>query len=207
MAADTQVTFYGLWHLYGETVRLSLLGIDMGTAVVAADGSGTWLYGADAGGIVTPSYLIANTNSLTGVEQNVTFNVSDATGPHTVTVPVVIGLDYTTQGQVLRPDVAADLHSPLGPGLGKTKRAHWLAAFVTDAIAISFGTDFTTSLTAGRFTTDGFTARAADSPFSGVYTDTLKDGYSFDSMLCWQVNRPYPCTISSVATFLDYEER
>ena len=25
--ADTNVTFYGLWHLEGETVRLSLLGI------------------------------------------------------------------------------------------------------------------------------------------------------------------------------------
>lgn len=204
--ADTKLTFYGLWHLEGETVRLSILGIDMGTAVVQANGSAAWNYGADAGGLVTPAYLIANTNALTGVENNLTFTVTNTT-PVSVTVPVVIGLDYTTQGQVLRPDLAADIHSPLGPGLGKTKRAHWLAALVTDAIAISFGTDFSTSLTAARFTTDGVTARAADSPFSGVYTDTLKDGYSFDTMLCWQVNRPYPCTISSVATFLDISER
>lgn len=206
--ADTSMTFYGFWHLEGETVRVSVLGIDMGTAVVQANGSVTVNYAADAGALVTPAYLAANTNVLTGVEQNNSFSVTGTSGTAgTVTVPVVVGIDYTTQGQVLRPDVAVDIHSPLGPGLGKTKRAHWLAAFVQDAIAISFGTDFTTSLTAAKFTTDGVTARAADSPFTGVYTDTLKDGYGFETMLCWQVNRPYACTVCAVATFLDFEER
>lgn len=209
MAADTSVTFYGFWHLTGETVRASILGLDCGTAVVQTDGSVTIAYAADAGGLLTPSYVIAQSNALTGVEQNATFTVSDNTGPHTVTVPVVIGLDYTTQGQILRPDLATDLKSPLGHGLGKTRRGHMLAAFVQDAIAIKFGTDFDTSstLTAAAFTTNGVTARSEDSPFTGVYWGTLKDNYSFDGMLAWQVNRPYPCTVCSVSIFLDFEER
>ena len=204
---DTQIVFYGFWHMVGETVRASIAGLDCGTAVVQTDGSVTILYGSDAGGLMTPQYLITNSNALTGVENNATFTVIVASVSSSVTVPVVIGKDYTTQGQVLRPNLAADIHSPLGPGLGKTRRAHMLAAFVQDAVHISFGTDFSTSLTATTFTTDGTTARAEDSPFTGVQWDLLKDGYSFEGMLCWQVNRPYACTICSVSTFLEVEER
>lgn len=206
MAADTTITFYGFWHLEGETVRITILGLDCGTAVVQADGSVTATLANNP--LLTPAYLLANSNALSGVEQNVTFSISTDAGLSSVTVPVVIGLDYTTKGQLLRPDVAADIHSPLGPGLGKTRRLHMFAALVQDAVAISFGTDFSSSLTAARFTTaDGATARAEDSPYSGVYWDTLKDGYSFEGQLAWQVNRPYPCTIASVSVFLDVAER
>lgn len=205
--ADTQITFYGLWHLEGETVRLSLLGIDMGTAVVQADGSAIWDYQADAGGIVTPAYLIANSNALSGVENNLTFTVTD-TAPVSVTVPVVIGIDYTTQGQLLRPDVAADTHSPLGPGLGKTRRAHMYAMLVQNMVELSVGSDFTSdTLTAARFTTDGETALAENVPFTGVYQDVLECTYDFNGQLSWQVDGPYPCTICSIAVWLDYSER
>ena len=203
--ADTSITFYGFWHLVGETVRASIAGLDCGTAVVQTDGSVLIAYGSDTGGLMTAAYLYTNTNALTGVENNQTFTVISDTS-HSVTVPVVIGLDYTTQGQVLRPNVASDIHSPLGPGLGKTRRAYRMAAFVQDAIKMSYGTDFTTTLTATKFTTDGFTARAEDSPFTGVQWDWIKDAYSFDGMLCWQVNRPYPCTICAVSTFVEVEE-
>lgn len=206
MSVDTTLTFYGFWHLVGETVRASIAGLDCGTAVVATNGSVTISYGSDAGGLLTPAYLISVSNALTGVEQNQTFTVW-TTADHSVTVPVVIGLDYTTQGQVLRPSLAADIHSPLGPGLGKTRRVHMGAVFVQDAVKMSYGTDFTTTLTATKFTTDGFTARAEDSPFTGVQWDLINDGYSFEGMLCWQVNRPYACTICSVSTFLEVEER
>lgn len=206
--ADTQILFYGFWHLAGSVVRVSILGLDCGTYTVSATGLVTVPYASDAGGLLTPAYLVANSNSLTGVEQNLTFSVTTASATTSVTVPVVIGLDYTTQGQVLRPDVAADIHSPLGPGLGKTRRGHMMSAFVQDAIAIKFGTDFTSATqVAARFTTNGATLRAEDSPYTGVYWDLLSDGYSFDGMLSWQVNRPYPCTVVSVSTFLETAER
>lgn len=208
MAVDTTVTFYGFWHLEGETVRCSILGIDLGTAVVQANGGATWTYGADAGGILVPSYLRANSNALTGVEQNATFTVVDVAGAVSVTVPVVIGIDYTTQGQLLRPDVAADTHSPLGPGLGKTRRAHMYAMLVQNMVELSVGTDFTSdTLTAARFTTDGETALAEDVPFTGVHQDVLECTYDFNGQLSWEVDGPYPCTICSIAVWLDYAER
>ena len=208
MAVDTTITFYGFWHLEGETVRCSILGIDLGTAVVQANGGAMWAYASDTGGILTPAYLRANTNSLVGVEQNATFTVADATGAIAVTVPVVIGIDYTTQGQLLRPDVAADTHSPLGPGLGKTRRGHMYAMLVQNMVEISVGTDFTSdTLTAARFTTDGETALAEDVPFTGVYQDVLECTYDFNGQLSWQVDGPYPCTICSIAVWLDYAER
>lgn len=203
--SDTSLVFYGFWHLEGETVRVSILGLDCGTAVVAADGSVTIAYAADAGGLLTPAYLIANSNSIAGVEQNLTFTVY-ADGDHTVTVPVVVGIDYTTKGQLLRPDGATDIHSPFGPGLGKTRRDHMYAALVQDAVAISFGTDFD-HLEAAFFSDDNETARAENDPFSGVVVGTLDDDYSFEGQLAWQVDGPYACTIMAVATFLDSSER
>ena len=210
MAADTQVSFYGLWHLEGETVRVSILGIDCGTAVVQANGSVTINYQSDAGDLVTPAYLVANSNALTNVENNLTFTVNTDAGASAVTVPVVIGIDYVTQGQLLRPDVASDIRSNFGPGLGKTRRAHWFAALVQNAVEIKFGTDLTNTeypLTDAVFTTDGYTQLAEDVPFTGVYQGPLEGTYNFEGQLCWQVDGPYPCTISSVAVWLDVAER
>ena len=205
---DTSLVIYGLWALEGETVRVSILGLDCGTAVVQANGSVTIAYAADAGGLLTPAYLRANTNALTGVEQNVTFTVVDATGPISVTVPIVVGIDYTTQGQLLRPDVSSDTKSPLGPGLGKTRRAHMYSMLMQNMVELSVGTDFTTdTLTAATFTTDGETALAEDVPFTGVHQDVLECTYDFNGQLSWQVDGPYPCTICSVAVWLDYAER
>ncbi len=197
------LTFYGFWHLVGETVRVSIVGLDCGTAVVQTDGSVSINYAADAGGLLTAAYLIANSNSVSGVEQNATFTVSTGVS---VTVPVVIGLDYTTKGQLLRPDTAIDIRSPLGPGLGKTRRAHMYAALVQDAVSISFGTDFS-HLEAAFFSVDGETANAENVPFSGVIQGTVDDDYGFEGQLAWRVNRPYACTIMSVSTFLDASER
>lgn len=208
--SDTTLTLYGLWHLVGETVAVSVLGLDCGDFTVATDGSVTVPYASDAGGLLTPAYLVANTNTETNVENNVTFDVTASGVTSSVTVPITVGLTYTTQGQVLRPSLAAELHSPFGPGLGKTRRGFMFAALVVDAVEISFGTDFdtTSTLTAAQFTTtDGHTARAEDSPFAGVYWNTLKDNYGFDTNLCWQVDRPYACTICSVSTFLQMAER
>lgn len=203
---DAQVTFYGFWHLEGESVAVSILGLDLGDYTVAADGSVTALYGSDDGGLLTPAYVVAHTNSVAAVENNVTFNVTVADVTTSVTVPVVIGLTYRTRGQLLRPDTVADNKSPLGPGLGKTRRVHVYAAMVQDAVSLSFGTDFT-HLEAAFFSDDGETARAEDSPFSGVIIGTLDDDYGFEGQLCWELTRPYACTIMATSVWLDEAER
>lgn len=207
MAGDTFITFYGLWHLEGEDVTVSILGLDCGEFTVSAEGSIEVPYGSDAGELLTPQYLIDNSNSVSSVENNMTFNVYNGTTTASVTVPVTIGLGYTSQGQILRPNLASDLRSSFGHGLGKTRRGHMLAALVQDAVAIDFGTDFSSTLKPASFSSDGANVNAEDEPFSGVYQGLLADDYGFDSMLCWQVDRPYACTVSSVSIFLDFEER
>lgn len=203
---DTSIVFYGYWHLSGLTVAVSILGLDCGDYTVAADGSVTVPYASDAGALLTPAYILANSNSIAAVEQNCTFSIIVSGAAHTVTVPVVIGLTYTTQGQLLRPDSASDIKSALGPGLGKTRRSHMYAALVQDAVKISFGTDFS-NLEAALFSVDGETVNAENVPFSGVVVGQLDDDYSFEGQLAWQVIRPYACTVMSVSVFLDVSER
>jgi hypothetical protein len=43
--------------------------------------------------------------------------------------------------------------------------------------------------------------------FSGVAFGTLNDSSSFDGMLCWQIDRPYPCTIAVANSFMQTIER
>lgn len=205
--ADTKLVFYGFWHLSGETVTVSILGLDCGTAVVSEEGSVTISYGADSGGLLTPAYLIANSNSVASVENNVTFNVTDSGSPTSVTVPVVIGLPYTTKGQLLRPDVQADIKSPAGSGLGKTRRLHQFAMLLQNAVELKVGTDFSDTLMVQTFTNSPNETFAEDAPFTGVHLGYVDCEYDFNGQLCWQVDGPYPCTVSSVTVWLGFAER
>lgn len=203
---DAQIVFFGYWHLTGLTVAVSILGLDCGDYVVSTEGSVTVPYASDDGGLLTPAYLVAHTNAIAAVENNCTFAVLVAGVSTTVTVPVVIGLTYTTQGQLLRPDVASDIKSPLGPGLGKKRRSHIYAALVQDAVKIDFGSDFS-HLDPAFFSVDEEAANAENVPFSGVVVGHIDDSYSFEGQLAWQVVRPYACTVMSASVFLDVSER
>lgn len=37
--------------------------------------------------------------------------------------------------------------------------------------------------------------------YSGVYWDNVSDTYSYDGMLCWQVNRGYPAQVCAIQGF------
>jgi hypothetical protein len=43
--------------------------------------------------------------------------------------------------------------------------------------------------------------------FSGVHSDTLKDDYSYDSMMCWRVSRPWPANLAALEGFLQTQDR
>ena len=58
MSADTQITIYGLWHLYNTMVTAYIGGLDCGDYLVAVDGSIIVPYGSDVGKLMTPAYLI-----------------------------------------------------------------------------------------------------------------------------------------------------
>jgi hypothetical protein len=44
------------------------------------------------------------------------------------------------------------------------------------------------------------------SGFTGIRRETLKDDFSFDSMLCWQTTRPLPATVTNLGGFIDTQD-
>lgn len=216
--ADTTLIIWGAGHLAGQTVSVCVGGIDCGDFVVATDGSVSVPYGSDVGiypgdpgGRMTVAYLKALSGTYGGSNHDVTFSVNDGSSNTSVTVPIVVGLKYTSQGQVVRPATAADIASQEGPALGKTRRGHSYALLVSQSVQISVGTSLTGTLYPAVYTLDGGAsielAQNATQPYTGVHFGTLPDAPGYDTMLCWQVNRPWSCTIMAASTFLESAER
>lgn len=209
MAADTSLTIYGMGHLVGASVGVLIAGVDMGDYTVAADGSVTVTYGSDASAKVTASYLASNFTTALGTEQDTTFTVYNGTAYVEVTVPVLVGLNYTATGQLPRPVLPEALYGGKGPSLGKMRRGHKYALDVEGAQKVSVGTS-TSNLTAASMTDDGGLtpelALDSDEIFTGVIVQPLADGPSYDTKLMWRVTRPHRLSVSMAAVFQEGEE-
>jgi hypothetical protein len=121
--------------------------------------------------------------------------------PGNYSVPFALGFTYTSQGQILRSILPQETQTPGGPALGKKRRLHQFSMLLDSTQGLSAGTDFT-HLRALQFRFANNTAYAINQLFSGVYWDHLDDDYSYDSMLCWQITRPYPAQVVTVQGFL-----
>ena len=122
-------------------------------------------------------------------------------------IPAIVGYDYssTTQGQLLRPGTPQDAGAANGPPQGKKRRTNQFAALFQNTQAVSIGTNFS-NMRPISFTTPGGTPYTVFQMFSGVWWDQLEDDYSFDSMLAWQSNGPYPLTVVSISGFLETQD-
>ncbi len=206
----TGLTFYGLNNRIGDTVAAFVAGLDCGDYVVAANGSVTVPYQSDPDGLFTAAYVINLANNPPGTIADwgwgntaVTVEISSVA----YTIPVAIGAVYTSQGQVVRPD---SMHpGQNGPGLGKTRRIHMFAAKLVNAVtnSLSFGSDFSTTLIPVKLPGNGKTAYNQTTLFKGVYWAPLKCDYDFDGMVSWQIERPFPCTVASVSSFVEMADR
>jgi hypothetical protein len=203
MASDTSITFYGLPHLTGSIVQACVGGLDCGDYTVSEEGSVTVPFGSDAQGLMTPQYLV----SLDGYEGEqatpIRLYVDDE--QITIVVPVVVGVGYQSDGQILRPAARGDL-ARRTDAIGKVRRAHEFAVLLDNVGAISFGTDFSTIDAAEFKTADGETDLPSTTLYSGVYRGILTDEYGYDSMLCWRVDRPWPATVCAAGVYLVAEE-
>lgn len=121
-------------------------------------------------------------------------------------VPAAIGYAYPSQGQILRAVHPQEAGAQNGPALGKTRRSHMAGALLQQTQGIKFSTDFNHLHTA-NLTSPGGTTYAKTALFSGIWWDTLDDDYGFDSMLCWEIDRPYPATVCAVEPFLHTQDR
>lgn len=123
-------------------------------------------------------------------------------------IPIVVGYTFTSQGQCVRPDRPQETGALNGPAMGKKRRTHQYAAQIIKAVAsqVSFGTDFTTAMPA-LFRYPNNTDYSPVTIYQDTHWSPLNDTYSFDSMLCWQITRPYPCDLASIGAYLETQDR
>jgi hypothetical protein len=208
---DKNLQIWGLYHLIGQTVSVFLLGLDLGDFTVATDGSIT--VSLVTTGSQTAAWSAAQLIAADGDygESTTPISVKNGGAAVQVSVPIVVGSPFVSQGQRLRAIAPDDTKTQSGPALGLGRRGNQFAVLIQNTVRASFGTSLTPSpegaMLPTTFTDAGGTPIAAGAAFSGVYWDTLTDDYSFDSMFCWQINRPYPCTIVSTTSFIEIEER
>ena len=203
------LTFYGLQSNIGKTVTAFIAGLDCGDYTVSSSGTIFVPYGADPDTLLQPAYLLAVSNDPPiGGWGNIagTLQVTVGITVESVTVPVVIGFNYTTQVQLVRPQVEQDLKLPTGPGLGKVRRIAQVGFLFHATGPLYYGTVLTT-LHKAQFKSKGGTPYISSELFTGVFWDTIDDTSSFDGQICWQIARPTQATVVSVSGFLHTSER
>lgn len=191
---------YGLWHLDGQTVTAFIAGLDCGEHLVT-NGYMDIPYGSDPDGFFTAAHL-SNTTTA-GIDYD---DLAVDVDAGMLRVPMVVGLGFTTQGQLLRPILPAKTGAATGPALGKTRRQSQYAALLSNVVKVKFGTVFG-KLRPALFKKPGGTAYLATELYSGVHHDTLNDDPSFDSMMCWEVTRPFPATVLALEGFIQTQDR
>lgn len=208
---DQTMQIWGLAHLIGQTVSVYVLGLDLGDFTVATDGSVTIslvVTGSQTAAWSAAQLIAADADYG---ESSTPISVKNGGAAVQASVPIVIGLPYVSQGQRLRAITTDDTKSQTGAALGVNRRANQFSVLLQNAVQVRFGTSLTPAPTGAmlpaKFTDDAGTVLADGTAFSGVYWDTLTDDYGFDSMFCWQIERPYPCTIVSASSFIETEER
>ena len=214
---DTTLQIWGLSHLTGDTVSVCLGALDLGDFTVAADGSVTvsLLVTGSQTAAWSAAQLVAMDSSTAYGENTMLIEIQPdtPTGEIFVNVPCVIGSPFVSQGQRLRLASQKDAKTATGDALGMTRRTHWFSALLQNVVQIQFGTSLTPSPLGNMDqwdTTDPVTGAllAGGVAYSGVISLPCPgDGYSFDSMLCWQIDRPYPATVVSAISFLQTQER
>jgi len=166
-----------------------------------------FVYGDQTTGGSSPVALNSTPASFTNwYALRLTAGATIATGRQFYIVPALVGKTFTSQGQRMRPLEPQDTGARNGPALGKTRRNHRAAFLFLNAAGLKFGAAFT-ALKSILFKTPGNTAYAANQLYSGVFSDTITDDYSYDGMIAWQCDRPYPATVLSNEGFLQTQDR
>lgn len=176
----------GLWHLNDKTVMAYIGGLDCGDYVVSNGSINIPLEG-DPNGLLTADFITTSFN--------------------TGGLDMLVGFDFTSQGQLVRPATMQESGARDGPALGKERRTHLAALLLQDAAGVYVGTDFTKLRPCLFKTPGGSVALTPFQMFSGVHAIPIDDKYSFDSMLSWQVSRGQPCTVVAYQGFLQTQDQ
>jgi hypothetical protein len=201
------IRFTGLWYFVGQTLTVCAFGLDLGDFVVDANGTVFVPYGSGtapasidytapgAGAYVFTAAFIAS-HLLVAPGRN------GAVAYSTGYIPCVVGHTFTSQGQVLRPGTPEQSGARTGPPMAKKRRSHYFGALFHNTIGTQVGTDFGNTLYPTIFKDDGDNVFTPTQMYSGTWRNTVADDYSYDSMICWQILRPYPASVVSIGAFL-----
>jgi hypothetical protein len=195
----------GLWHLNGQTVQATVSGYDCGQQF------------NQTGNPIISDYTVTNGSiqipygdGISGGPANGQFTPALATSALAAN-QVVIGMTYTSDGQIVRPNAPAEAGSRNGPAFGKLRRNQYYALQCVQVAGLSIGTRFD-RLDPVLFGTDPVNDPAGPplpigQVFSGIYWAPLTDDNSFDGMLCWRVTRPVSATIAAIGGFIHTQDK
>ena len=201
---ETGVTFYGLSHLNGRRASVFAAGIDCGDYLVT-NGQVTVPLGT-LDNISGYTFDIPQFKLLQPIASTFTDMTTTLIGSNIAyLIPCVIGFNYQTQGQLCRPMLPADTGARNGPGFAKKKRTARYGMNLSASLGVQVGTDFSDMLPVPTVSPTGKNLPYL-SLYSGIKRETLKNDFSFDSMLAWQTTRPYPATVTALGGFLTTED-
>ncbi len=123
----------------------------------------------------------------------------------TYTIPCVIGYNYQSQGQLCRPQMAADVGARTGPGFAKKRKTNKYGINLVNSLAVRVGLSFDKTNPVPMISPLGKSLPYL-STFSGIARETLDDDFTYNSMLCWQTTRPYPATVVAYGGFVEIQE-
>jgi hypothetical protein len=201
---NNAVTFYGLSYLNGRTVSVFAAAVDCGDYLVE-NGQVTVPLGT-LDPISGYTFDIPQFNLLQPLVSEFEDHFVVIIGSGIIyTIPCVIGFNYQSQGQLCRPMLPADTGARNGPGFAKKRRSARYGINLVGSLGVQVGTDFDNMLPVSVTSPMGKNLPYL-SMFSGIKRETLKDDFSFDTMLCWQTTRPYPATVVTFGGFITTED-
>ena len=190
------VNLYGLWALEGETVKVILAGLDCGSQYPVLNGTVQVPFASDPDGFLSRRYL----TEVTGLGQDFGNLTTMIDGQ--CRVPCLVGFDFISQGQRLRPMTADEAGRPNGPALGAFRRNNKFAMLVTNSRNVLIGTTFTRMHTC-QFASPGGRRYSPTELWNGIFWDTIDDDSTVDGMICWQSSGPFGVNISAIGGYLE----
>lgn len=112
--------------------------------------------------------------------------------------PFIIGSTFISQGQILRPASPQESMTQTGPSQGKFRRSTSAGVLLNNAQGMSMGVDFLTMRPLQFKTPGGARDLPITQTFSGIHWGLVDANSNYDNMWCWQITRPYPCTVVAV---------
>lgn len=208
----------GYWRSLNTSTGALTATAFTGGGVIDTGGAGQWDW-VDKRAIIAPTTTAGLTGSIARLGTYATNNNSwtgvwsylalGTPAHYSFSLPATIGVNYTSKGQLLKPDFGYESGARNGPGFGKIRRHHWYGATMVRSQTFQIGTDPAGTLYDVPML--DYTTNQVSSPspalYSGTVSQTLQDGYSFDNSIYWQVSRPTPLTISAMGGFLETQDK